>query len=167
MTTLDVSKFLISLAGKAAEKTVHWTERTFVTKMANFFSQRSGRASQWLSRNLGTKTAKYVLGAVSIAVGKYMSLVGEVVFEFAFDNMLSMDKSQRPGGGAQAFMAVMTLAVLTNAMLKVGGSQWVKNPTSISSRMTNIAIKALQGVSLGLSLGMIIMRIPVTTGVAR
>ena len=104
---------------------------------------------------------------MEFAVKAYVGVVGEVVFEFAFDNMLSMDKSQRPGGGAQAFMAVMTLAVLTNAMLKVGGSQWVKSPTSISGHMTNIAIRALQGVSLGLSLGMIIMRIPVTTGMAR
>jgi hypothetical protein len=107
------------------------------------------------------------MAAVEIAVKKYIDLVGEVVFEFAFDNMLSMDKSHRPSGGAQAFMAVMTLAVLTSAMLNVAGSQWVKCPTGISGHMTNIAIKALQGVSLGLSLGMIIMRIPVTAGVAR
>ena len=52
--------------------------------------------------------------------------------------MLSMGKSQRPGGGAQAFLAVMTLAVLTSAMLNVAGSQWVKSPTGTSDHMTNI-----------------------------
>jgi hypothetical protein len=154
-------------AEKAIQAGVDWTARTFTSKLSGFFAKRSFRGAQWLARNLGTKTARFVMAAVEVAVKKYIDLVGEVIFEFAFDNMLSMDKSQRPGGGAQAFMAVMTLAVLTSAMLKVAGSQWVKSPTSISGHMTNIAIKALQGVSLGLSLGMVIMRIPVTSGVAR
>ncbi|MHA1137140.1 MAG: hypothetical protein ACTSSE_11705 [Candidatus Thorarchaeota archaeon] len=97
---------------------------------------------------------------------EYCELVGEVIFEMAFDSMLRFDKSERPLGGGEVFITAMTLSVITSALMKTMGRKGL----SVVSSDTSVTLKAsrsrliLPSIALSLQVSMLVMRIPVITG---
>jgi hypothetical protein len=114
------------------------------------------------------KTAvKTVAKAAWWGVKKYCSLVGEVVFEMAFDAMLRLDKSQRPLGGGASFLMVMTVSVVVSSaigyLMKKGGNGLEGDDFSFKKGYEHYGryVKDLQVIGAALALAMIAQRIPV------
>lgn len=90
-------------------------------------AEASSRFSRFAGENLYDEIAKTLAkresrllkaGKVALSVaGEYFELVGEVIFEMAFDNMLRLDESERPMGGGEVFLTLMTMYTLTRAGL--------------------------------------------------
>lgn len=76
--------------------------------------------------SLSKMSTKRVLGTVvKKGLTEYFQLVGEVVFEMAFDSVLRFDKSERPAGGGEAFFTAMTLSILTSGLMRVMGKRGI------------------------------------------
>ncbi len=167
------------MAGRAVGKEVgQWLTRKFasntVKNLAKSLAGSQYRALRWLGRKMSQEATRFALEAMEFAVKAYIGAVGEVVFEFAFDNMMRFDKSERPMGGSETFMATMILAVLTSAALSsVAGSaksgaiaQGIAEGAVDGQKISRVII-GLQFVALGLQMAMLIQRIPVMMAVAR
>jgi hypothetical protein len=99
-------------------------------------------------------------------VKEYFELVGEVIFEMAFDSVLRFDESERPYGGGEMFITAMTLSILTSGLMRAMGRKGIKAIPTDDGIQYN-AHKArliLPTTALALQLAMIVMRIPVITG---
>ncbi len=108
-----------------------------------------------------------VHGLVWKGVKEYFELVGEVIFEMAFDSVLRFDKGERPAGGGEAFFTAMTLSILTSALMKAMGKRGIKTVAGADGAPTVKAHKArliLPTIALALQLAMFAMRIPVLVG---
>jgi hypothetical protein len=97
---------------------------------------------------------------------EYCELVGEVVFEMAFDSILRFDKSERPLGGGELFMTAMTLSVVTSGLMKAMGKRGADSvKTGVSHTVkASMSRLILPSIALSLQVSMLIMRIPVITG---
>jgi len=144
---------------------------TRVGLLSRIWSKVSGRSSllQELSQKIGSNTALKITGR---AVREYYELLGEVIFEMSFDNMLRFNKEERPIGGGQTFLITMSVTVVVSGLLQsVGGSldigvnelgtklSW--SDISIGQRAARVAIGSLLLTSLALAVSMYMMRIPV------
>jgi len=49
---------------------------------------------------------------VAKGIQEYSELVGEVIVEMAFDNLMTLDPNARPLGGSGTFVMAMTLSVV-------------------------------------------------------
>ena len=111
-------------------------------------------------------------------ISEYIELVGEVVFEMAFDNMFRLDKSERPLGGGSSFIGLMTFSVLTSVVLQVVAQRAYKigeslrdigDELNMATRLSIVRqhdqlrriILALRVTALGLATAQQIQRIPV------
>jgi hypothetical protein len=84
---------------------------------------------------------------------EYLEIVGEVIIEMVFDNMLNLDEGERPMGGNVQFMTLMTLSVLTSGMLSAvtRGQGWSIGTRTFNDRtIAMIAIGTL-GVDLSIA----------------
>jgi len=124
---------------------------------------------QGLTQKIGSNAALKIAGK---AVREYYELLGEVIFEMAFDNMLRFNKEERPMGGGETFLITMSVAVVVSGLLQsVGGSldigvddNGIKQPwskLSIGQKAARVAIRSLLFTSLALAVSMYMMRMPV------
>jgi hypothetical protein len=100
-------------------------------------------------------------------VKEYFELLGEVIFEMAFDSVLRFDKSERPAGGGEAFFTAMTLSILTSGLMKMMGSRGINVVARADGAPRVKAHKArliLPITALSLQLAMFAMRVPVLLG---
>jgi len=113
-------------------------------------------------------STKRAIGTIVMkGVGEYFELVGEVIFEMAFDSMLRMDKSERPWGGGELFITAMTLSIITSGLMKAMGKKGIKmviNDDGNPVRMVSKARLLLPITALALQGAMLVMRIPVLMG---
>ncbi len=87
---------------------------------------------------------------------EYVELVGEVVFEMSFDNMLRLDPSERPLGGGEMFLTLMTLYTVTRA-----GIDGRFEPGSLDTPDLTAGKRALDVFSKGLLVGQMFGMTPV------
>ncbi|MBN2229592.1 MAG: hypothetical protein JW779_08340 [Candidatus Thorarchaeota archaeon] len=100
-------------------------------------------------------------------VKEYFELVGEVIFEMAFDNVLRYDKSAQPIGGGEVFFTAMTLSIITSGLLRAMGRRGISLVTLEDGSTRIQASKArliLPSIALSLNMAMLVMRIPVMLG---
>lgn len=126
----------------------------------------SGRWSRILGKGLAgevyeaiTSDSPWHRKALRVVWGltkEYVELVGEVVFEMSFDNMLRLDPAERPLGGGQTFLTLMTLYSLTRA-----GLDGRFEPGPLQSREMSAARRAVNLFSSGLLVGQMIGMTPV------
>ncbi|OLS30820.1 MAG: hypothetical protein ThorAB25_07440 [Candidatus Thorarchaeota archaeon AB_25] len=92
---------------------------------------------------------------------EYLEIVGEVIIEMVFDNMLNLDEGERPMGGATGFMTLMTLSVITSGLLSAvnRGEGWSVGTRTFNDR--TIATIAILTLGVGLSIAQAVARIPV------
>ncbi|MHA1137014.1 MAG: hypothetical protein ACTSSE_11055 [Candidatus Thorarchaeota archaeon] len=98
---------------------------------------------------------------------EYFELVGEVIFEMAFDSMLRFDKGERPWGGGEFFITAISLSVVTSALMRAMGKKGIKTVRTDDGQVTMKAHRArltLPLSALSLQTAMLVMRIPVLTG---
>ena len=137
-------------------------------------STRSARLSSWVARRaiLGrwaaplsriVRVSRYAVGAL---IG-YLEIVGEVIIEMVFDNMLNLNEGERPLGGNTQFFALMTLSVLTSGLLSAvsQGRGWSIGTRSFNDR--TVAMLAIATLGVGLSLAQAVARMPVLEASAR
>jgi len=117
---------------------------------------------------LSKMSTKRAIGTIVMkGVGEYFELVGEVIFEMAFDSMLRMDKSERPWGGGELFITAMTLSVIISGLMRAMGKKGIKmviNDDGNPVRMVSRARLLLPMSALALQGSMLVMRIPVLMG---
>jgi hypothetical protein len=83
---------------------------------------------------------------------EYLMIVGDIIVEMVFDNMLNFDEGQRPLGGTTQFMSLMTLSVLTSGLLSaVTHSEGWRVGTRRYNERT-IAMLAISTFGVGLSI---------------
>jgi hypothetical protein len=132
----------------------HAASSTIATKVSNWIARRAflGRLARPLSRFAGVGIR---------VVQEYMEIVGEVIIEMVFDNMLNIDEDERPLGGNTQFMTMMTLSVLTSGILSAvsQGRGWSIGTRSFNDR--TIAMLAIGTIGLGLSIAQAVARAPV------
>jgi hypothetical protein len=114
-------------------------------RLAKFATSRVGRALR-----VGLRVAQ-----------EYLEIVGEVIIEMVFDNMLNLDEGDRPMGGATHFMTLMTLSVLTSGLLSAvaRGDGWSVGTRAFNDR--TVATIAILTLGVGLSIAQAVARIPV------
>ncbi|MHA1927350.1 MAG: hypothetical protein ACTSV2_02090 [Candidatus Thorarchaeota archaeon] len=112
-------------------------------------------------------TRRAIGTVIKKVVWEYFELVGEVIFEMAFDSMLRFDKNERPWGGGELFITAMTLSVLTSGLMRAMGKKGLRivkaddgSPMLNGSKFRLI----LPTMALSLQMSMLIMRIPVLAG---
>lgn len=107
-----------------------------------------------------------VQNVVVKGIKEYFELVGEVIFEMAFDSVLRFDKSERPWGGGETFFTAMTLSILTSGALNslMGKHRSILAVGGTPSTALTKTIRRLTAMCLGLQMSMLAMRIPVLMG---
>ncbi|MHA1136659.1 MAG: hypothetical protein ACTSSE_09245 [Candidatus Thorarchaeota archaeon] len=122
-----------------------------------------------LTEKLGSNTALMIVGR---AVREYYQLLGEVIFEMSFDNMLRFNKDERPVGGGQTFLITMSVTVVVSGLLQsvassmdVGtnalGNRLPWSKISVGQKAARVATGSLLFTSLALAMSMYMMRMPV------
>jgi len=113
-------------------------------------------------------STKRAIGTIVMkGVGEYFELVGEVIFEMAFDSILRYDKSARPWGGGELFITAMSLSVITNSLMKAMGNKGIKMVMNDDGKPVMIVSKArliLPMTALALQGSMLVIRYPVLMG---
>lgn len=115
-----------------------------------------------MEKGLTRAVGKVVLKGVA----EYCELVGEVIFEMAFDSMLRFDRSERPLGGGELFITAMTLSVLTSGLMRAMGKKGIgvlKTDSGVTPKASRSRL-ILPSIALSLQVSMLVMRIPVITG---
>jgi len=137
-----------SVAGHVAQTT------SLATRISTRIAKSAflGRLAKPLSRFVGTSIR---------VVQEYLEIVGEVIVEMVFDNMMNLDEGERPMGGTTQFMALMTLSVLTSGLLSAvsKGKGWSIGTRSFNDR--TIAMLAITTFGVGLSIAQAVARVPV------
>jgi hypothetical protein len=110
---------------------------------------------QWVDKPEWAPAAKTVLGGIM----SYVGLVGEVVFEMAFESAFNADEEGRPAGGPAMFAIAMTLSVVTQTAMTRLATGIVDSPSAYRKQM-KIQL-SLVLVSMSLSVAQIYMRYPV------
>ncbi len=137
--------------------------------LARAWSKVTGRVNvlEKLTKRVGSNTALRIVGK---GLGEYFELVGEVIFEMSFDNMLRFNKDERPMGGGQVFLITMTLSVTVSGMLQgigkfdIGvkaGKKLDWSDITMNRKAVRVATKALLVTTLALAMAMYVMRMPV------
>jgi hypothetical protein len=150
--------------GKDIQNSVNRVLRTFGTTIDDVLSLGISKSLKQLSEMTTTRDLARVLFR---GVREYFGLVGEVIFEMAFDNILRYDKSARPWGGGEAFLTAMSLSILTSAAMRAVGRRGI---TTFGTDDGTVVMKAsrarliLPTLALSLQMSMLVMRIPVMLG---
>ncbi len=136
-----------------------------LSRLSNWVARSShlGRLASPLSRIIGSRVTR---AGVWLAQ-EYLEIVGEVIIEMVFDNMLNLDEGERPMGGNTQFFALMTLSVLTSGLLSAvsQGRGWSIGTRSFNDR--TVAMLAIATLGVGLSLAQAVARMPVLEASAR
>jgi hypothetical protein len=117
-----------------------------------------------LTEKIGEHAALQIAGR--LAKG-YFDLLGEVIFEMAFDNMLRFNKDERPMGGGETFLITMSVSVVVSGLLQsVGsgldtGSKKSWSEISVNQKAARVTVRTLLMTSLALAVSMYAMRMPV------
>ncbi|TFG98948.1 hypothetical protein E4H12_04475 [Candidatus Thorarchaeota archaeon] len=154
---------LVKFGGSLKEKVGIFLKDHFGTSFKEILSHGwSERIDDLSKKGLARATGTVILKGVV----EYFELVGEVIFEMAFDSMLRFDKSARPLGGGEVFITAMTLSVITSALMKRMGTKGI----DVTRTDSSITVKAsrsrliLPSLALSLQISMLVMRIPVIAG---
>ena len=133
---------------------------TAITRFADNIKTGQNRVvnTQTFNRNKGT-----LLELVSSGVRAYSGLCGEVVFEMAFDNMMSMNQQAQPFGGARTFMMAVTASIVLQGVM----NKWNKRgidmiESGVQPKPSYYKIRtALTTGALALQFSIVMMRMPV------
>lgn len=87
---------------------------------------------------------------------EYLELVGEIVMEMGFDNMMRLNPSERPLGGGETYMALLTSYMLVRAAID-GRTEL----GSITEKDLTPGRRLLESVSMALFIGQLASLLPV------
>jgi hypothetical protein len=155
----------LGLGKKAVEFALNPVEHAldYMDKASRFM--RMGRIGKALMLRTGKQASSEFVDFLIKGVREYIELVGEVIGEMAFDNMLRQDEGERPMFGSEMFMLTMTLSVVVGGLMggldKAVRDKLLDITDSSMRRSVAQTRKLLMGVALSLSLLMTVMRIPV------
>ncbi|MHA1390066.1 MAG: hypothetical protein ACTSR9_16695 [Candidatus Thorarchaeota archaeon] len=154
---------LVKLGSGLKSKVATFLDDYFGTSFENILSFGWSESIEKLSKKGFARAAGTV---VLKGVAEYCELVGEVIFEMAFDSMLRFDRSARPAGGGEVFISAMTLSVITSALMKRMGTKGIDvvrtdKGLSVKSSRSRLILPSL---ALSLQISMLVMRIPVIAG---